>query len=208
MRVGTVPPLASAFQPRAGLREEIDRARERNATVVLTQVLSGGGGVGKSQLAAHYADRAHTEGVDVLVWVNAAETSQIITAYAEAARAVGEDAEQDAAAFLKWLAVTGRSWLVVLNDLTDLEGTGPWWPRPPAGANGRVLATTAAATPSSPGTAVPASTSAPTPQAKPSPTCATGSPKPMPATSSTTAAATWSRRWACCRWPSRTPPPT
>ncbi|WP_327064056.1 tetratricopeptide repeat protein [Kitasatospora purpeofusca] len=142
MRVGTVPPLASAFQPRAGLREEIDRARERNATVVLTQVLSGGGEVGKSQLAAHYADRAHTEGVDVLVWVNAAETSQIITAYAEAARAVGEDAEQDAAAFLKWLAVTGRSWLVVLNDLTDLEGTGPWWPRPPAGANGRVLATT------------------------------------------------------------------
>ncbi|MFB8237572.1 tetratricopeptide repeat protein [Kitasatospora purpeofusca] len=148
VRVGEVPPLASAFQPRAGLREEIDRARQRNATVVLTQVLSGGGGVGKSQLAAHYADRAHVEGVDVLVWVNATETSQIITAYAEAARAVGEgavggqDAEQDAAAFLKWLAVTDRSWLVVLDDLTDLEGAQRWWPRPPAGVNGRVLATT------------------------------------------------------------------
>ncbi|MFD9061847.1 tetratricopeptide repeat protein, partial [Kitasatospora purpeofusca] len=148
VRVGTVPPLASAFQPRPGLREEIDRARERNSTVVLTQVLSGGGGVGKSQLAAHYAHRAHAEGVDVLVWVNAAGTSQIITAYAEASRAVwegavgGQDAEQDAAAFLKWLAVTDRSWLVVLDDLTDLEAAAPWWPRPPAGANGRVLATT------------------------------------------------------------------
>nr|BEK71182.1 hypothetical protein KPHV_84090 [Kitasatospora purpeofusca] len=150
VRVGAVPPLASAFQPREELRERIDRARERNTTVVLAQVLSGGGGVGKSQLAAAYADQAHAEGVDVLVWVNAAETSQIITAYVEAARAVGEgavggqDAEQDAAAFLKWLAVTDRSWLVVLDDLTDLEGAQRWWPRPPAGTSGggRVLATT------------------------------------------------------------------
>ncbi|MFJ8437220.1 tetratricopeptide repeat protein, partial [Kitasatospora sp. NPDC094019] len=69
VRVGTVPPLASAFQPREELQDQIDRARERNTTVVLTQVLSGGGGVGKSQLAAVCAHRAHTDGVDVLVWV-------------------------------------------------------------------------------------------------------------------------------------------
>ncbi|SDT83482.1 NB-ARC domain-containing protein [Streptomyces sp. TLI_053] len=148
VRVGTVPPLASAFQPRPGLQEQIDRARERNATVVLTQVLSGGGGVGKSQLAAFCVHRAHTDGVDVLVWVDAAETSQIISTYARAAAkagvpgADGQDAEHDAAVFLDWLAVTDRSWLVVLDDLTDLENTAPWWPRPPAGANGRVLATT------------------------------------------------------------------
>ncbi|MFC5666018.1 NB-ARC domain-containing protein, partial [Kitasatospora misakiensis] len=148
VRVGTVPPLASAFQPRPGLREEIDRARERHTTVVLTQVLSGGGGVGKSQLAAACAGRAHAEGVDVLVWVNAAETAQIIAAYATAAQRVGasgadgQDAESDAGVFLDWLAVTDRSWLVVLDDLTDLEGAGPWWPRPPATERGRVLATT------------------------------------------------------------------
>ncbi|MFD7416413.1 tetratricopeptide repeat protein [Kitasatospora purpeofusca] len=150
VRVGTVPPLASAFQPRPGLREEIDRARERHATVVLTQVLSGGGGVGKSQLAAAYAWQAHAGGVAVLVWVNAAESAQIVAAYAQAARLVGapgadgQDAEADAGAFLDWLAVTERSWLVVLDDLTDLEGAQRWWPRPPAGTNigGRVLATT------------------------------------------------------------------
>ncbi|MFJ8436028.1 hypothetical protein ACIQ9P_32485, partial [Kitasatospora sp. NPDC094019] len=69
VRVGTAPPLASAFQSRPGLQEKIDPARERNTTVVLTRVLSGGGGVGKSQLAAVCAHRAHTDGVDVLVWV-------------------------------------------------------------------------------------------------------------------------------------------
>ncbi|WP_327072690.1 tetratricopeptide repeat protein [Kitasatospora purpeofusca] len=150
VRVGTVPPLASAFQPRPGLREEIDRARERHSTVVLTQVLSGGGGVGKSQLAAAYAWQAHAGGVAVLVWVNAAESAQIVAAYAQAARLVGapgadgQDAEADAGAFLDWLAVTERSWLVVLDDLTDLEGAQRWWPRPSAGTNigGRVLATT------------------------------------------------------------------
>nr|BEK63595.1 hypothetical protein KPHV_08220 [Kitasatospora purpeofusca] len=147
VRVGTVPPLASAFQPRPGLRKAIDRARERNATVVLAQVLSGGGGVGKSQLAAAYAHRARAEGVDVLVWVNAVEAAQIVIAYAQAAQRVGvpgadgQDAESDAAAFLDWLADTERSWLVVLDDLTDLEGTRRWWP--PAGTGGgRVLATT------------------------------------------------------------------
>ncbi|MFJ8436007.1 tetratricopeptide repeat protein [Kitasatospora sp. NPDC094019] len=148
VRVGTVPPLASALQPREVLRQEIDRARERSATVVLTQVLSGGGGVGKSQLAAVCAHRAHADGVDVLVWVDATETSQIISTYARAAAqagvsgADGQDAERDAAAFLDWLAVTDRSWLVVLDDLTDLEAAGPWWPRSPAGSNGRALVTT------------------------------------------------------------------
>ncbi|MFE3110636.1 tetratricopeptide repeat protein, partial [Kitasatospora indigofera] len=148
VRVGAVPPPATAFQPRTGLREDIDRLRARHATVVLTQVLSGGGGVGKSQLAAACARQAHTDGVDVLVWVNAAETSQIVAAYATAAHRVGvpgadgQDAERDAAAFLDWLAVTDRTWLVILDDLTDLEGAGPWWPRPPARVGGRVLATT------------------------------------------------------------------
>ncbi|WNI14357.1 tetratricopeptide repeat protein [Actinacidiphila sp. ITFR-21] len=148
VRVGNVPPLASAFQPRLGLRAQIDRARAEHATVVLAQVFSGGGGVGKSQLAAAYARQAHTEGVDVLVWVDAAETAQIVAAYARAAQRVeapgagGQDLEDDARAFLDWLAGTERSWLVVLDDLTDLEGARPWWPRPPAGDNGRVLATT------------------------------------------------------------------
>ncbi|MFD7416190.1 tetratricopeptide repeat protein, partial [Kitasatospora purpeofusca] len=150
VRMGTVPQLATAFQPRTLLTKDIDRARERHATVILTQVLSGGGGVGKSQLAAAYARRAHADGVNVLLWVDAADTARIITAYAQAATTVeapganGQNAENDARAFLHWLAVTDRTWLVVLDDLTDLENAGPWWPQPLAGdgGGGRVLATT------------------------------------------------------------------
>lgn len=44
MLVGQVPALASAFQDRPALRERVDSARSTAGTVVLTQVLSGGGG--------------------------------------------------------------------------------------------------------------------------------------------------------------------
>ncbi|MFE9428159.1 tetratricopeptide repeat protein [Kitasatospora sp. NPDC006697] len=147
--MGTAPALASAFQQRPDLRERIDQARATHSTVVLTQVLSGGGGVGKTQFAADYAHRAHTTGIDVIVWINAAETQQVITTYATAAQHVqapgasGQDPETDARAFLRWLATTNRTWLVVLDDLTDVRGCEPWWPQPPsATGNGRVLATT------------------------------------------------------------------
>ncbi|MEV0962488.1 tetratricopeptide repeat protein [Streptomyces sp. NPDC059017] len=148
LRVGTVPQLASAFQPRTGLRERIDQARAGHTAVVLTQGIAGGGGAGKSQLAAAYAHQALAAGIELVVWANAAETEQIITGYAVVAHRVqapgadGQDAETDARAFLDWLAVTPRSWLVVLDDLTDLEAIGPWWPPPSAADNGWVLATT------------------------------------------------------------------
>lgn len=144
MRVGAVPPLSSAFQPRAGLRERIDQAGAGHTALVL----SGGGGVGKSQLAAACAHQALTAGTDVVVWVDAAETGQIITGYATAALrvhapdALGQDAESDAQAFLDWLAATSRSWLVVLDGIVDAESADPWWPPPSRAGVGRVLATT------------------------------------------------------------------
>ncbi|MEV4453840.1 tetratricopeptide repeat protein, partial [Streptomyces mirabilis] len=146
--MGAVPALASAFQPRTGLRERIEQARAGHATVVLTQVLSGGGGVGKSQLAAAYAHHALSEGTELVVWVNASETQQVVAGYSDVARRIqapgagGQDAETDARAFLAWLAVTSRSWLVVLDDLADVEEIAPWWPPPSRAGHGRVLVTT------------------------------------------------------------------
>ncbi|MFJ7331231.1 tetratricopeptide repeat protein [Streptomyces cyaneofuscatus] len=147
VEVGPVPALASAFQPRSALRRHIDAARARTTTVVLTQVLSGGGGVGKTQLAAACAADALTDSVDLVVWVTATELQQVITQYAQAAArihlpgATGKDPQSDARTLLDWLATTDRRWLVVLDDITDPVAITPWWPTSRTGT-GHVLATT------------------------------------------------------------------
>ncbi|MGY5088025.1 tetratricopeptide repeat protein, partial [Streptomyces sp. 900105755] len=147
--VGDVPRLAAAFQPRTAIRDQADAARREGRDVVL----SGAGGVGKSQLAASLArqlrDQEHTTGagLDVLVWARATSPDQIITAYAEAAgqlRLSGADQEDEGGAarlFVRWLAATQRRWLVVLDDLTDPAPLEEWWPDSGTG-NGWVLATT------------------------------------------------------------------
>ncbi|WP_280905594.1 tetratricopeptide repeat protein [Streptomyces sp. MAA16] len=150
IRLGSVPVLASAFQVRSAVRERIDRARDGHATVVLAQVLSGGGGVGKTQLAAAYAHQALVDGVDLVVWVDASDIEQVLARYAHAAHAVeaasdrllGKSAESDAGLFLQWLATTRRSWLIVLDDLTDPEAMQAWWPPSSVFGCGRVVATT------------------------------------------------------------------
>jgi hypothetical protein len=162
--VGTVPVLASAFQPRTELRQAVDDARSHSRAIVLASdssdtalpepgvrtpvhVMTGGGGVGKSQLAAAYAREAVKNGADLVLWTPAGEIQQILTAYAQAALLVqapgrtGGDLEADAQAFKDWLAATDRRWLVVLDDVTDLDAIEPWWPDSQRGT-GWVLATT------------------------------------------------------------------
>ncbi|MFE0186933.1 tetratricopeptide repeat protein, partial [Streptomyces sp. NPDC058989] len=115
-------------------------------------VLSGPGGVGKSQLAASLArelrdqERSDGAGLDVLVWVRATSPDQVISAYAEAAGrlhlpGVSPDDEDGAARlFLRWVAASGRRWLVVLDDVTDPAVIREWWPDSGPG-RGWVLAT-------------------------------------------------------------------
>ncbi|WP_261575757.1 tetratricopeptide repeat protein [Frankia gtarii] len=149
--VGRPPALASAFQPREVLRDRIVGERGRGADVILTQqdgrsvgrgtrVLAGGGGVGKSQLAAWFAHQAFKQGIDLVVWVNATTVDQVITTYARAAARVGApgadgtDPDADAQSLLEWLHTTSRSWLIVLDDVTDPATLADWWPpRQPAG---------------------------------------------------------------------------
>ncbi|MFD9864997.1 tetratricopeptide repeat protein [Streptomyces alboflavus] len=149
VRLGSVPVLASAFQDRSAVRNRICQARTGHATVVLAQVLSGGGGVGKTQLAAAYAHQALEDGVDLVVWVDASDIEQVIARYAHAAHVVeaaehllGKSAESDAGLFLQWLATTRRPWLIILDDLTDPEAMQKWWPPSSAFGCGRVVATT------------------------------------------------------------------
>ncbi|MCA1219383.1 FxSxx-COOH system tetratricopeptide repeat protein [Streptomyces sp. 8L] len=147
-QVGVIPPRAQSFQHRS----EADRVRAAagaGGTAVLTQVLTGTGGVGKTQLAADYARAAWDGGeVDVLVWISASSRSAIAAGYAQAGVEVlaadPGDPEQAARAFLAWLEPkAGRRpcrWLIVLDDLADPADLRGWWP--PAGRHGRTLVTT------------------------------------------------------------------
>ena len=142
--VGVVPPLAGSFQDRTE-RSRLQAAASGGGTVELCQVLVGMGGVGKTQLAADYAEQAWAGGaVDLLVWVTASSRNAIMAAYAQVGADVcGADPsnpQQAAGAFLAWLRSGGRRWLVVLDDVADpgdLRGL-----RPPAVPQGRTVVTT------------------------------------------------------------------
>ena len=114
-------------------------------TAVICQVLSGIGGVGKTQLAAHYARRKWSaRQLDLLVWVTAGNRDAIISAYARAGRQVvgadGSDPVTAAAEFLTWLETTDRHWLVVLDDLADPGDLSGLWP--PRHSAGQTIVTT------------------------------------------------------------------
>ncbi|OLT24906.1 hypothetical protein BJF83_23540 [Nocardiopsis sp. CNR-923] len=153
VRTGAVPEAAAHYQHRT-VADRLDRDLHNFGTVILRQVLSGTGGVGKTQLAAHHARtlRAITDPhhrVDLLIWANAATRTGITTAYAHAARqlytTVPDDAEDAAQLLLAWLCDPnqhqGRRWLIVWDDLADPAAVQNLWP-PHDQPCGRMLATT------------------------------------------------------------------
>ncbi|MEU7788002.1 tetratricopeptide repeat protein [Amycolatopsis sp. NPDC049159] len=150
IRVGAVPRRANCFRDRAVLvplaaslpehREGVPGTRGAAA-----QVLSGLGGVGKTQIAAQHAEQQwQAKEIDLLIWITASSREAIITGYANASKRVlqlPDAALLDAAMrLLDWLPGTGKKWLIVLDDLQhpgDLKGL---WP--PATATGQVVITT------------------------------------------------------------------
>ena len=137
--VGAVPLLADCFQS----RPEHQQALGGPGTVVLSQVYTGGGGVGKTQLAAALAHRLWDDNaVRVRVWISATSIESIVDGYVSAAAEVGQagaDAIDSAHRFMRWLTVTERPWLVVLDDVTEPVRVREWVPH---STYGRVVVTT------------------------------------------------------------------
>lgn len=155
--VGVVPQLASSFQHRA-LSEELGNELEREWSQGDKQsvpeasqgrrrhhVLTGLGGVGKTQLAAQLAQRfvrqwrqdRHGQLLDLLVWITADSRDAIVNGYARVAGKLGlpeaNDFDGDTTAnrcqhFQTWMETTSGRWLVILDDLQDPRDLNGLWP--------------------------------------------------------------------------------
>jgi tetratricopeptide (TPR) repeat protein len=143
-QVGTVPRLADCFQSRQ-VGKDLETAIARDHAGTSTWILSGLGGVGKTQLAAHLARRMGDAGdLDLLVWAAAPTRQAVLAAYTQAGADVGAgegiDAEQTAARFLGWLERTDQRWLIVLDDVANPADLRGLWP--PATTTARVVVAT------------------------------------------------------------------
>jgi tetratricopeptide (TPR) repeat protein len=128
MWIGLPPALAPGHVARPVLADQARAALVPGATVVL----AGDGCHGKTQLALSLARSADA---DLVLWVPAASRASVLSLYTEAADAIAVPP----ASFLSWLRETGRSWLVVLDDITDPSDLAGIMP---SGPSGRVLVTT------------------------------------------------------------------
>ena len=138
-----LPPVAASF---SGRREELaalDAALRLTDRAVITQAITGLGGVGKSQLAARYVQQ-YVEHYDVVAWIRAEDGG--IADLAALAAKLGEDVEgllspyDRAQLALDWLSATRLEsrWLLVLDNVQSPQQLERLLPR---AGNGRVLVT-------------------------------------------------------------------
>jgi tetratricopeptide (TPR) repeat protein len=155
-RVGDMPALAEGFSDRPDTARGILDALIPGSTIALvpgSEFAEGRqnwlGASGKTQIAVMLAETLWRSGaVDVVVWISATSRSAVLSGYIEAwVAATGIEptgtAESVAARFVSWLAETRQPWLVVLDDLPNVDELDGLWPEGPAG---RLLITSAQST--------------------------------------------------------------
>jgi hypothetical protein len=135
-------PLAAAhFIGRDAELDAIDLALGVADRAVVTQAITGLGGVGKSQLAAHYVHERADE-YDVVAWIRAEDGG--IADLSELAAELGLSAAQQtpvelAASTVRWLSGCEERWLLVLDNVAAPEQLRDCCP---SAGNGRVIITT------------------------------------------------------------------
>ncbi|MFF2040132.1 FxSxx-COOH system tetratricopeptide repeat protein [Kitasatospora sp. NPDC058170] len=143
-QVQDAPSRNASFTGRGRLLELLRNRFTAGPTAVLSQVLYGFGGAGKSQIAAEYAHRFKAA-YDVVWWVPAEEAANIPQKLAELAPRLGvqssDDVAHTAAAVLDALrrGHPYRRWLLVYDNAGTPDELAPWLPAGSSG--GHVLIT-------------------------------------------------------------------
>ena len=134
-----LPRVVAHFTGREDLLAQLDAALSQRRAGVITQTITGLGGVGKTQLAAAYVD-AHQDEFDIAAWVRAddggtADLAEL--AVALALPVAGRTPPERASDTLVFLANTDRRWLLVFDNAPGPQAlTGL-----PSSGRGRVLVT-------------------------------------------------------------------
>ena len=135
-----LPAVAASFIGHEAELDALDDAFGRADRAVITQAITGLGGVGKSQLAARYVQQ-RVEGYDVVAWIRAEDGG--IADLAQFAAKIGVPVEglppsELAQIALDWLNDSDLRWLLVLDNIASPEQLEQCCPR---GGRGRVLVT-------------------------------------------------------------------
>jgi hypothetical protein len=151
IRFGQLPGRAACYQARPE-QAELERTLTAKRTAVLqdaakpaTDLLTGMGGVGKTQIALAYFSKVCDDPEwTVAAWIPAGSQKDVVDGYARlAARILGSDVGEPKRAardLLEWLQNTPETWLVVLDGLDDPEDLAGWWP--PTTPTGHTVITT------------------------------------------------------------------
>ncbi|MEU9342391.1 FxSxx-COOH system tetratricopeptide repeat protein [Streptomyces sp. NPDC048278] len=131
--VGPLPREPNGFQGRTELLEALGHAMDRQRGTSVC-ALTGGRGVGKTQLAGAYARARLGAGWRVVAWIVAEEPGQVVAGLDELAEAAGvkggiQDAELAAAAAHRWLEQLAEPALLVLDNVVDPDEVSRWLPR-------------------------------------------------------------------------------
>jgi tetratricopeptide (TPR) repeat protein len=150
--VGGIPRQPPGFRPPAELLAELGRT---GTGVSVIHAVTQARGVGKTQLAAAYAQEKLAEGWRLVAWVNAGDTGSLLAELAAVAEAAGltDDGPSDAGqAVRQRLEADGARCLLVFDDVADPEVVRAFVP---VGGAARILITTTMRTAADLGASVP-----------------------------------------------------